>query len=93
MKSTKEVKRKRLTQIRERRQQVCGVAHFQDGQFEGHLRGLEVHREVLHELTRQALLQHSHVAGDIVGQEHKHADLILHLDLTNLEAARADNVA
>lgn len=74
-----------LTQIAEQRQQVCGVAEPQGGQSEGHLGRKERHGEVLNKLGGQTLLQQCHVGGHVIGQEDEHADVVLHLDLSDLE--------
>lgn len=46
---------------------------------------MERHGEILDELCGQTFLQQRHVGGHIIGQEDEHADVVLHLDLSDLE--------
>lgn len=78
----------KLTEVTEQRQQVCGVAEPQRRQCEGHLGRMECHGEVLNKLGGQALLHQRHVGGHVVGQEDEHADVVIHLDLSNLNEQR-----
>lgn len=78
----------KLTEVTEQRQQVCGVAEPQRRQSEGHLGRVECHGEVLDELGGQALLHQRHVGGHVVGQEDEHADVVIHLDLSDLNDQR-----
>lgn len=78
----------KLTEVTEQWQQVCGVAEPQRRQREGHLGRVECHGEVLNELGGQALLHQRHVGGHVVGQEDEHADVAIHLDLSDLNDQR-----
>lgn len=78
-----------LTQVAQQGQQVFGVAELEDGQSEGHLGWKESHGQVLDKLSRQAVLQLSHVGRHVVGEENKHADVVLHLQLSDLEEGEA----
>ena len=73
-----------LTQIAQQWQQVCGVAEPQGGKSEGHRGREERHGEVLNELSGQTLLQQVQVGGHFIRQQDEHADVVLHLDLSDL---------
>lgn len=78
-----------LTKVAKQRQQVCGVAEFHWGQSEGHLGRKERHGEILNELGGQTLFHQGHVGGHIIRQEDEHADIVLHLDLSDLEKGKS----
>lgn len=83
----------RLTQVAEQWQQVLEVTEPQHGQSEGHLCREERHGEVLNKLCSQALLQLSHVGRHVIRQENEHADIILHLDLSDLQERKLAEVS
>lgn len=83
---------RKFTKVAKQRQQVSGVAEPQRRQAEGHLGRVECHGEVLDKLSRQALLQQRHVGGHVVRQEDEHADITVHLDLSDLDKSRASRL-
>lgn len=83
---------RKFTEVAKQRQQVSGVAEPQRRQAQGHLCRVECHGEVLDKLSRQALLQQRHVGGHVVRQEDEHADVTVHLDLSDLDKSRASRL-
>lgn len=83
---------RKFTKVAKQRQQVSGVAEPQRRQAEGNLGRVECHGEVLDKLSRQTLLQQRHVGGHVVRQEDEHADVTVHLDLSDLDKSRASRL-